>query len=317
MRAWLVAAIVVVAIASRAEAHDSRPGVLALVERAPGSYAVAWTAPVDARTPEGTLRVVYPAGCEARGGQLTCEPGAIEGGEIAIEGPLDRRTRVVVTLETRQGEHLEAIATGAAPRVRLVAGDGSWTRWIAIGIEHIAFGLDHVAFVLGLVLLVGFDRRIVITITAFTIAHSITLALAALDLVRLPSAPVEATIAASVVLVAREAMHDRATLSRRWPWLVALLFGLVHGLGFAGALREVGLPEHGLVRALAGFNVGVELGQLALVALAFVVVAIGRRVVREQRVVAQARPLACYALGAVGAMWLVDRTLAIVLRAWS
>ncbi|AKF08942.1 HupE/UreJ family protein [Sandaracinus amylolyticus] len=315
VRAWCVAAIVI-AITARARAHDSSPGVLAIAERAPGDFAVAWTAPVDARTPDGSLRVVYPPGCDANGARLACEPGALEAGEIAIEGPLDPRTRVVVTLRTHDGEHLEAIATGAEPRVRL-ARDPSWSRWIAIGVEHIAFGLDHVAFVLGLVLLVGFERRIVITITAFTIAHSITLALAALDVLRLPSAPVEATIAGSVVLVAREALHDRATLSRRWPWLVALLFGLVHGLGFAGALREVGLPERGLVGALAAFNVGVELGQLALVALVFLLVGIGRTVVRDERVVARARPLACYALGALGAMWLVDRTLAIVLTAWS
>ena len=113
--------------------------------------------------------------------------------------------------------------------------------------------------------LVGFNRRLVATITAFTLAHSLTLALSALGWLTLRSPPVEATIALSIVLVAGEALHRRPTLSRRWPALVAFLFGLVHGLGFAGALKEIGLPEHHLPLALLTFNVGVELGQLAVV----------------------------------------------------
>jgi hypothetical protein len=126
-------------------------------------------------------------------------------------------------------------------------------------------------------------RALIATITAFTIAHSVTLALATLGVLRVSSAPVEATIAASVLLVARESMHDEPTWTRRAPWAVAMLFGLVHGLGFAGALRELGLPSGSVGWALLWFNVGVELGQLAVVAVALLVVRLTRRWLSEWR----------------------------------
>jgi len=158
-----------------------------------------------------------------------------------------------------------------------------------------------------------FLRALVGTLTAFTLAHSVTLALAALDLVRLPSGAVEATIAASVVLVAREAFVDADTLTRRRPWLVASVFGLVHGLGFAGALGDLGLPEdgQGLVIALLGFNVGVELGQLAIVIVVLALASFARRAT-SPTFHRRAHALACYALGAAGAIWCVDRVAGIL-----
>jgi hypothetical protein len=145
------------------------------------------------------------------------------------------------------------------------------------------------------------------TITAFTVAHSVTLACSALEWFVLRSPPVEATIALSIVMVAREAFHDEHTLARRWPALVAFLFGLVHGLGFAGALKEIGLPENYLLAGLLTFNLGVELGQLAMVVVVWI---LWRSVARWPKLV-QARAPALYAIGTVAAFWVWQRTFAI------
>jgi hypothetical protein len=159
-----------------------------------------------------------------------------------------------------------------------------------------------------LLFLVGFNRRLVWTITAFTAAHSITLALSALDLLTLRSPPVEATIALSIMLVAGEALHKEQTLARRWPALVAFLFGLVHGLGFAGALKEIGLPQNHLAVALLTFNVGVELGQLLTVAVAW----FAYRTLAAWPQLAAARAPALYAIGSVSAYWSIGRVAAIL-----
>jgi hypothetical protein len=162
--------------------------------------------------------------------------------------------------------------------------------------------------VIGLLLLVGFERRLIVTITAFTVAHSLTLASAALGLLTLRPPPVEATIALSIMLVAGEALRDRQTLSRRWPALVAFLFGLIHGLGFAGALKEVGLPGQHLWVALLTFNVGVELGQLLTVALAWAV----HRALRDIPAMAKARAALLYGIGSMAAYWSLTRIVAIL-----
>ncbi|RYG85585.1 HupE/UreJ family protein, partial [bacterium] len=169
-------------------------------------------------------------------------------------------------------------------------------------------GYDHLLFVLGLLFLVGFHRRLVWTITAFTAAHSLTLASAAMGWLTLRPPPVEACIALSILLVAAEALNPRLTLARRWPALVAFLFGLVHGLGFAGALRDVGLPENHLPVALLTFNVGVELGQLATVAVAWLVVQFA--VARWPRLAA-ARTPALYGIGSLAAYWSWVRVVAL------
>ncbi len=155
-------------------------------------------------------------------------------------------------------------------------------------------------------------RRLLLTITAFTVAHSITLVLAVLGVITVRSAPVEACIALSVLLVAREATHQAPTLIRRWPWLAAGGFGLVHGLGFASALTELGLPRASLARSLISFNVGVELGQLAVVALLVALVALGRRSIGKRIRGAHVHRAACYLLGALAAWWLLDRAVEVL-----
>jgi hypothetical protein len=178
-------------------------------------------------------------------------------------------------------------------------------------VEHILAGADHLFFVLALVLLVGEPRRLVATVTAFTVAHSLTLAAATLGLVRVAAAPVEAVIALSIVFVAGEIVHEargRRGLTARWPWIVAFAFGLLHGLGFAGALREVGLPEQSIPLALLFFNLGVELGQLLFIACTLPLVALGRRAARRWPAAAAQAP--AYGIGSVAVWWTIERIAA-------
>ena len=308
-RVGLALALVIAAGAARAAAHDRSPGVLALEEASPGRFLVAWTAPVDTRsTALDDARPRFPAHCGEAEGVLDCGARGLEG-EVEIAGLEGTGARVVIVVRWLDGRSIERMATGDAPRVSLgEEGPSTLLAWIALGAEHVLLGADHVAFLLGLLLVSRLDRRVIVTVTAFTLAHSITLALSVLDLLRLPPAPVEACIALSVVLVARESLHEEPTLARRAPWSIALLFGLVHGLGFAGALREVGLPERSLGTALLGFNLGIEAGQLALVAVALLLA----RVVRDARVVPRARTALSYVLGTVGALWAMERVASIL-----
>jgi hydrogenase/urease accessory protein HupE len=203
-------------------------------------------------------------------------------------------------------------ATTEVPLQALHAGSGSLRnaalRYLGLGIEHILIGLDHLLFVLGLLLLVSGPWMLIKTITAFTVAHSITLALATLGLVTVPSRPVDAAIALSIVFLGAEilrARQGRPGLAARAPWVVAFAFGLLHGLGFAGALTQLGLPPGEIPQALLFFNLGVEIGQLMFVA-AFLALAWALRTLQ----VAWPRwsePLPAYAIGTVAAFWFIER----------
>jgi HupE / UreJ protein len=295
-------------------AHDFRPGVLSLVEAEPGRFDIAWTEPVDTAGVPGNVHIVYPSGCEAHEKKLSCR-GPLEGA-IAFEGLAAARTKIVVTVRWRDGRTIDGIATGASPLVQIgPSGPTSALQWIRLGTEHVFTGLDHVAFVVGLFLVVGARRRLLFTtVTAFTLAHSLTLALAALHLVELPRAPVEATIAASVLLVAKEAVSSEATLARTRPWLVAFLFGLVHGLGFAGALGELPLPKASFGVALLSFNVGVEIAQLVIVGSLVLASALAARAHVPILRRTQALRATCYVIGALGAWWFFDRAYLVLKR---
>ncbi|AQQ07560.1 hypothetical protein B0E33_20425 [Roseibium algicola] len=176
-----------------------------------------------------------------------------------------------------------------------------------LGVEHILEGLDHLAFVAALMLVVRGWPMLVKTVTAFTVAHSITLALATFGYVSLPPPPVEILIALSILLVAVEAVHLQRgcdSLTVRWPWIVAFAFGLLHGFGFAGALEEIGLPHRDLPLALLFFNVGVELGQLAFIAAVLAMVGALRRLVNVPQ---SASIGAAYGIGTLAAFWIVER----------
>ena len=179
--------------------------------------------------------------------------------------------------------------------------------FVVEGIEHILFGYDHLLFVAALMLIVRNWRVLVKTITAFTVAHSITLTFATLGWVALPSGPVEIMIAFSIVLVAAEIVRTergQTSLATTWPWVVAFAFGLLHGFGFAGALQHLGLPQDDIPLALLCFNVGVEIGQLLFIAAILLAVAALRRIVDVPR---KAVVASAYAIGMVAAFWTLER----------
>jgi hydrogenase/urease accessory protein HupE len=184
------------------------------------------------------------------------------------------------------------------------------TAYLMHGVEHILFGYDHLLFVLALILIVRRGRVLLITVTAFTVAHSITLSLATLGLVHVPGPPVEATIALSILLLACELLRSdrgQASLTAQWPWLVAFSFGLLHGFGFASALTEIGLPQGDIPLALFAFNVGVEAGQLIFIAAVLGALRCAQWITFPALVERHARSVATYAIGITAAYWFIER----------
>jgi hypothetical protein len=298
---WLLALSL---LPSVAYAHEMSMAELELRELSRGQFVVTWGAPGTDKPIAEELHFIWPEGCSLGDQSLRCE-GSLSG-VVRAEGVGERYSAALVRVIWLGGETRVYTITAAQPSVSLhgAAEDGRSAREIALaylglGVEHILGGIDHLLFVIGLLFLVGFKRQLLGTITAFTIAHSITLALSVLGVITLRSAPVEASIALSIVLVASEALRARETLARRLPALVAFLFGLVHGLGFAGALKEVGLPEKNLALPLFTFNIGVELGQLMTVCAAYLLT----RAVASRPLGATLRKPALYAIGVVAAYW--------------
>jgi hypothetical protein len=298
-----------------AGAHELSMAEMQVREVAPGQFLTQWTAS-EKRAASEVLHPMWPQGCAAEGEMLRCGEGGLKG-TLSVEGVGRDYSAAMVKVFWLDGQSRVYTLTAGQPSVQLYGsaederGMGEIARaYTVLGVEHILGGIDHLLFVMGLLFLVGFNRRLLWTITAFTLAHSLTLGASALGWLTLRSAPVEACIALSIVLVAAEALHSRQTLGRRWPALVAFLFGLIHGLGFAGALQEIGLPHQHLLLALLTFNVGVEIGQLMAVAAAWLVYRLWRR----WPLWAHARTAALYGIGSVAAYWSLLRMAAIVLR---
>lgn len=311
IRPWLFA--VMLLGAGGAAAHEMSMAEMELHQSSRTEFNWQWVAS-GARPAAQELAPVWPKGCTADATVLRCGANGLQG-VLAIEGVGKRYSAAIVKVHWLDGQLRVYTLTGSQPTVRLYgsadderAGTEIAAAYALLGVEHILSGFDHLLFVIGLLFLVGFRRRLVWTITAFTAAHSLTLASAAMGWVTLRSAPVEACIALSIVLVAAEALRDRDTLARRLPALVAFIFGLVHGLGFAGALQEIGLPQNHLVVALLTFNLGVEAGQLLTVACAW---AVAMLVGRLPWADALKRPTV-YAIGSMAAYWSWLRVAAIV-----
>jgi len=274
VRIALLAAIALVAVP--ASGHEMTIAEMEVRQISQGEFLWQWVA-AERGGATDDLRPVWPEGCTPESNLLHCGDAGLRG-TMSIEGVGTIYSAAMVKVYWLDGPARVYTITSAQPSVHLY-GSADDRRGLAeiagaysvLGIEHILTGVDHLLFVLALLFLVGFNRQLFWTITAFTVAHSVTLASSALGWLTLRSPPVEATIALSIVLVAAEALHGRATLSRRWPSLVAFLFGLVHGLGFAGALKEIGLPQNHLIIALLTFNAGVEVGQLLTVGAAYLV----------------------------------------------
>jgi len=299
-------------LAGAAGAHEMSMAEMQLRETSRGEFLWQWTASNE-RQPGKELKPLWPAGCSAEGNVLRCGAAGLQG-SLAMEGVGQRYSAALVKVFWLDGQFRVYTLTSGQPTVVLygAADDPRGREEIAyaytlLGVEHILSGIDHLLFVIGLLCLVGFRRQLVWTITAFTAAHSLTLASASLGWLTLRSAPVEACIALSIVLVASEALRDRQTLARRLPALVSFLFGLVHGLGFAGALKEIGLPENHLWVALLTFNLGVEFGQLLTVGLAWVLV----WGVRRQPWAGRLKTPVLYGMGSLAAYWSWLRVAAI------
>jgi hydrogenase/urease accessory protein HupE len=302
LQQWLLLALAL--LSGAAHAHEMSMAEMQLREMSRGEFFWQWTAS-EKRAPSEVLKPVWPEGCRADSNVLHCGAAGLQG-SMSIEGVGKGYSAVLVKVFWLDGQSRVYTLTAGQPTVHLYgsADDQRGMGEIAsaytlLGVEHILSGIDHLLFVIAMLLLVGFKRRLLWTITAFTAAHSLTLASSALGLLVLRSPPVEASIALSIVLVAGEALHRRETFARRWPAVVAFLFGLVHGLGFAGALKEIGLPDNHLLVALLTFNVGVEIGQLLTVAAAWALWRVSARWPRA----AQARTALLYGIGTIAAYW--------------
>ncbi len=266
----------------------------------------AWSARME------PMRVERIFGAEIERWKITTHGRGLEGWEVAIHGLPSTMIDVLVHITLADGRTVSRLLR--PNDVSFIFGKETMgpaaAGYFILGIKHILTGIDHLLFVLALVLIVRSKSLLVKTITAFTLAHSITLALATLGLVHVPSAPVEAVIALSIVFVAAEILRSRRGergLTERAPWLVAGSFGLLHGFGFAGALSEVGLPVNAIPQALLFFNLGVEAGQLAFVAVVLTVMALLRR----RRLPAWTPALPPYAIGCLAMFWVIQRTAAI------
>lgn len=306
--------------ATTASADDMRPGYLEVREIAPLRYAVNWKAPAKV----GKVIPVFPTDCIATGTtQRSFEAAALlsrweiacsrslAGREVVLDGLDSTPGDALLRYQSLGGEVQAARLTPANPTATLaVRADQTQVArtYFVTGVEHILTGYDHLLFVLSLVLLLNGAWRVAGTITAFTIAHSITLIATTLEWISVPRAPVEAVIALSIVFLAVEIVKrdpDRPRLSERIPWVVAFLFGLLHGFGFAGALAEIGLPQDEVPTALLTFNLGVEAGQLAIVGAALAVLAAIRRI--SEAALRPAQTVAAYGIGSIAAMWLIER----------
>jgi hydrogenase/urease accessory protein HupE len=312
-------------VCGRASADDFRPAYLQLTERDATTYDVRWKTPAkDEQTllpvqpifPDGSTMTVplastYAGGAAVMIGRMEV-PGGLAGKELRFAGLEGSRNEVLVRLIRLDGSEELTRVTSADPQLIIAVQPdsiGISARYTGLGIEHILLGFDHLLFVAALVMLVANIRMLVWTVTSFTLAHSITLALVTLGFVSVPRPPVEAFIALSIVFVAVEVVRQRQghpSLASRKPWLVAFAFGLLHGLGFASALQEIGLPQNNIPLALLFFNIGVELGQLIFVGALLLLSELARRFARPDHV-RHAAMAACYAIGGVASYWLIER----------
>ena len=325
MRKFLTALFLLLAVAGTAIADEIRPGYLELNSTDDTVYSIKWKVPMKGDMVL-SLKPVLPDWCTERtppsamatGGAMITRwsvncSGGIATGNIRIDGLENTMTDVLVRVVHQDGMTQMVRLTPSETSFE-VAAETTSTEVIkvytALGIEHILLGVDHLLFVFALLLIVNGWRRLIGTITAFTLAHSITLFAATLGWVHVPQAPVEAVIALSILFLATEIIHNRQGkpgMAKRFPWLVAFIFGLLHGFGFAGALAEIGLPEQSIPLALLFFNVGVELGQLLFVAIVVSVGWVLRKLIAE-KVLQGSEVAASYLIGSLSAYWVIERT---------
>ena len=319
---------ILMTLAMSALAHEIRPALLDITEQREGQFHVLWKVPVLANKAL-SIAPRFPANMSLLG-QPTVQhlPGAriermrfrsdgspLAGQSITIDRLSENQIDVLVQVNLADGSNHSAILRPKSPSFEVPEresyGGVAWS-YLQMGTTHILSGVDHLLFVLALMLIVPNYWALFKTITAFTVAHSLSLGLAALGLLQVPSGPTEAVIALSILFLAVEVVHKRrgkVSLTERHTWLVAFTFGLVHGLGFAGALSQVGLPDHAIPLALLMFNIGVECGQILFLGAVLVIVAVLHRLpLRFPQGSWRAMP---YAIGSAAAFWTIDRVVSI------
>lgn len=309
----LAMACILLACSAGISAHQMTLADLTLKQVAPKEFTWSWGMPGRNTPPSQELTPIWPEGCTQDDKTIRCGERGLAG-TLSVQGVGNSYSAVILRINWQDGEQSVHTLSKNRPAVQLFGSSrderGGFEvaqTYAFLGLEHILSGIDHLLFVLTLLFLVGFRRKLVVTVTSFTLAHSLTLAASALGALTLRPPPVEAVIALSIVLVSAEALSKRDTLTRRRPEFVAFLFGLVHGLGFAGALKEIGLPENHASVALLTFNLGVEAGQLLVIALAWGLVLVTRRF---QWTLAMRRAT-LYAIGSVSVFWTFSRLAAI------
>ncbi len=330
LRALLPALIALGCWAATSLAHPLSPALLELIQRPQSTvFDVLWKTSV-LRVPGSDLqpeiprhcRTVEPMAAQEETGSLLrrwavdCGEAGLVGSEVGFSGLRDAKIDGLVRIEMSGGRSVRGVVRTSEPTLIVPEAESTaqvFAGYLRLGFDHILGGLDHLLFVFGLLLLVDTTRALVKTVTAFTLGHSLTLSLAALGLVTYPTRPIELVIALSVFFLAVELTRGETeppSLMRRWPWAIALGFGLLHGLGFAGALAEVGLPHHEIPVALFSFNVGIELGQLAFVFACLLL----RRVFHplSARLPSWAESVPLYAMGSLSAFWCFERLAAVL-----
>lgn len=317
---WLLALLAVWCIAQAAHADELRPGYIELVQQDAVHWQLGWKQPLYTPGEPPLIVPILPAACRIVDGphRRIARLALVGNARLACTGPVaGQRTGyaeimgggdVLLRVQPLGQGVLSYRLTPSNPSITIAAQAAPWQVWRTyglLGIEHILTGWDHLLFVISLVLLVRRGWAVARAVTAFTVAHSLTLAGTTLGHWSLPAQPVEAVIALSIVFLARELVVGNSSVTVRYPWAVAFAFGLVHGFGFAGALAEIGLPEGEVPAALLAFNLGVEAGQLAVVLTVLAILAALRRLARPA--LEPAVRIAAWGIGVTASFWLIDR----------
>ena len=313
------------AISLGTHAHPLAPGLLALVEVEQGRFQALWKLP-NRTADSGQLQPLFPDNCRvddvqapvaagtgrSQSFQLFCE-GSLVGATFGVDG-MDPGTAGVLLrisfLDQRVVHEMLRYEQASFDVPPKQSGFQVFGRYLVLGIDHLIEGIDHVLFVITLAILVGWSRQLIWTITLFTLGHSVTLSLTALGFIYFPIFLVEAIIALSIAWAAADIVRkDQPGLLRKRPWLMSGGFGLLHGMGFASALAQIGLPQQSLTVALAAFNIGIEIGQLLIIALFFAAIGLLRLLPLQWPTII--RPLTGYCIGTIGAVWFWQRLLGL------
>jgi len=324
-----IAAIVLIilfSISAKSVAHELQPGLLEIRQLTADQYDITWKAPTyfnkphpaSLELPETWVTIGKPSVRNLPDSKLhrsvvRVAQGGIIGSTIRFINLESTITDVFVRVQWLDKTKTSAIARPGQPWVKIVGQKTSWqvfSDYLVLGVDHILSGFDHLTFVLALLLIVSGWRKLLVTVTSFTFAHSITLAAVTLGFLWVPGPPVEATIALSILFLASELVkinRGQSSLTADNPWAVAFIFGLLHGFGFAGALSDIGLPDNEIPLSLLSFNIGVELGQLVFVAGVLLVISVLKKFPISWPQWSHQIP--AYAIGSIAAFWLIERVL--------